>query len=66
MNPAQQVDPEDGGELVHDFTNHLHVVLGNLELLQLKDPQNDLIADALAAAEQMSVLLRKQQGTVGR
>ena len=40
--------------IAHDFNNLLTVVIGNLELLQMRDPDDtaaSLISDALAAAE---------------
>ncbi|GIT91552.1 histidine kinase [Jannaschia pagri] len=56
LTRAQRMDAigQMTGGIAHDFNNLLTVIVGNLELLEMSDPnprERDLIDDALSAAE---------------
>ena len=45
-------------ECAHTVMNHLHVILGNLELIEDRLPNDRLVTDAREAAEEINKLLR--------
>jgi hypothetical protein len=52
----------DQRSFAHDALNHLHVILGNLELLAEERPDELLLTDARDAAAELSGLLRQTLG----
>ena len=52
----------DQRSFAHDALNHLHVILGNLELLAEERPDELLLTDARDAAAELSRMLRRTLG----
>lgn len=53
-------------ECAHTVMNHLHVILGNLELIEDRLPNDRLVTDARAAASEINKLLRSAWGPGSR
>lgn len=58
MNEAESVHLDPQKQLAHTVLNHMHVILGNLELLEDERPDDRLLSDARAAAVEVHQLLR--------
>ena len=57
---TQQITPYvQERSLAHDALNHLHVILGNLELLAEESPDELLLTDARDAAVELNRILRR-------
>ena len=54
-----QPSSDPSAAIRHDIMNHVHVVVGNLELLGDLMPEERLVTDARDAAFQISRLLRQ-------
>ena len=62
MSQEERMDQDPQRALAHEVMNHLHVILGNLELLQESMPGDLLVEDARNAAVEVNRLLRREWG----